>query len=110
MTKADTESKAEAKSKEPKFGTPVALDPGGAVPRVVDPLSRAPNGFQRFKVVCRNYTPRPVKYVLAKAGDEKSAKDCYLKATGLDAELKRLADAGVKDAEPPMLAVTALPD
>lgn len=97
------------KTKPPPFGTPKPAG-SGDVPRVVPELARveAGSGLTRYKIDCRNYTPQPRKYVLAK--DEDSARECYLSATKLGDTLTRLKKNGVKDIEPPDLVVTALPD
>lgn len=93
----------------PKFGTAKPASDAGDLPRVVDPLERAVDGTTRYKVVCRNYGGRKVRYVLAKRGDEAGAVACYLKAEGLDREVARLEKQGVAP-EQPELAVTHLPD
>ena len=49
----DTEGAPQAgEMPPPKHGTPKTADPDGVVPRVVDPLHRAPKGsdLKRFKV------------------------------------------------------------
>lgn len=100
--------------KPPPHGTQRKAEPGAAVPRVVNPLERAPDRtLQRFKFTCKGDAPYPVLYVLAKAGDEEGARKCYLDASGLAAELeKRRKAAGAKAAEvpDPELVVTPLED
>ena len=98
---------------KPKFGAGKPADPTGPLPRVVDQLDRAVAGTTRFKVRCNNYGPRKTRYILAKDGDEKGARECYLKAEGLDKELERLKKvAGVKanEIEDADLVLTELPD
>jgi hypothetical protein len=97
----------------PPFGTgkPAAAD--GVLPRVVGELERAVPGTVRFKVGCRNYSPRKTRYVLAKPDDEAGARACYLKAEGLDKELERArkaAGANAADVEDAELVVTRLAD
>ena len=76
---------------------------------MVRELERAPAGLTRFKVACRNFDPAPAtKYVLAR--DEASARDHYLAVTGLAARVERLKANGAEKVEPPLLAVTRLPD
>jgi hypothetical protein len=93
----------------PKFGVGRPADPDGPIPRVVEALERTPDKARalRFKIRCNNYHPQPTRYVLAK--DEASAKDCYLKANGLDKLLEKLKAAGGV-VEPPDLIVTVLAD
>jgi hypothetical protein len=101
------------KGPPPKFGVGKPAAEGGLLPRVVDPLERAIDGTQRFKVACRNYSPRKVRYVLAKDGDEAGATACYLAAEGLDKELallKELAGPDASRVEKPALVITPLND
>ena len=105
---------ADEKAAPPRFGT--ARPAGdGVLPRVIDPLERAAPGTVRVKVACRNYTPRPVRYVLARGGEraEADARECYLESTGLGRELARLrkvAGANAAEVEEPDLVLTVLPD
>jgi hypothetical protein len=97
----------------PPFGSPKVIDEAGPLPRVVNQLDRAPRGASRFKVRCANYLPRKVRYVLARPGDEAAAKECYLKAEALDAQvekLKRVAGAKASEVEEPDLIATELKD
>lgn len=97
--------------KPPKFETPAPADAGGALPRVIKPIERAPKGLKRFKVRCLNWAPpvRPTKYIMAR--DEASAVKCYLEATGLMKELERTAKAKDRDEyEKPDMWVKELPD
>lgn len=95
----------------PKFGTgkPAATD--GKLPRVIEPLERAPGKGKvapfRFKIRCNNYHPQKTRYILA--GDEESARDCYLKVNGLASLIEKLKKNGatVEEAE---LVVTKLDD
>ncbi len=99
---------ASEEQKPPPYGAPEPAG-DGPLPRVVGERARASEGTQRFKIACRNYDPQPVRYILAKTGDEAGARACYLKTTGLAAKLDALKKNGVTP-EPPALVVTALKD
>jgi hypothetical protein len=103
-------TKSDAKP-PPPFGTQRPAGPG-ALPRVISELERAGRGETRFKIACRNYSPQKTRYVLAGAGDEAGAIDCYLRANGLAAHLKKLRGRLKKgeELEQPELVVTELPD
>lgn len=91
----------------PRLATPAAL-------RRCDPLDRAPSGYVRHKVGCRNYSPSETLYILAERGTETARIEAfYLETTGLAASLAKLkARAGVKaeEVESPELAITTLAD
>lgn len=89
----------------PKYGTGRPADPSGPVPRVIDPLERAPkkSGLSRFKIRCNNYHPQKTRYILA--ADAESAKACYLKANGLDKAVEKLKKAGGPVEEPDLVIV-----
>lgn len=92
----------------PKFGTGKPADPEGDVPRVIDPLERAPKGLIRFKIRCNNYHPQKTRYILARTEDEARAE--FMKANGLDkhiAKLKKINTPNLVEAD---LVVTQLPD
>jgi hypothetical protein len=95
---------------KPKFGTGKPAEAKGVLPRVIDQLERAVAGTTRFKIRCNNYGPKKTRYVLAADGDEKGARECYLKAEGLDKELDRLEKLTPGKVEPADLVVTELPD
>lgn len=84
----------------------------GALPRVISPLERAGDGARRYKVRCNNYTPRPIRYILARS--EQEAREHYLTvATDLSqvlARLERTRRDGDLPVEPADLVVTVLPD
>ena len=106
-----TGAPAQNEAPPPPFGTEEMADPGGPVPRVLKQTERAPRGLTRFKIRCNNYSPKPIKYILAK--DEDQARGCYTSAVGIDNEIARLTknagEKGVKP-EPADLVVTQLPD
>lgn len=94
----------------PPFGTPKPASDGGDLPRVIDPLERAPTGLKRFKVRCNNYSPHGLtKYILAQPDQEDAVKALYLKDRGIQTELDKLAKRKVEVVEPD-LVVTVLPD
>lgn len=96
----------------PKFGSQEKADPGGPVPRVIKETERAPAGFTRFKIECRNYLPQPRRYVLANKDDEAGARAFYLETGGLKKRLESMAANGIEKDKivQPEMVVTKLPD
>jgi len=98
--------------------TPEVADPG-PLPRVIKPIERAPEGTTRYKVRVENWGAggaHPSRYILAKKGDEKSARELYLKETRIAEKVERekaaLKAAGMSDErlEPVRFVVVELPD
>jgi hypothetical protein len=83
------------KLKAPEYGTPKPAAPGD-LPRVCDPLERAPAGAKRFKFRGRHGADQLHRTRYVMAADKDSAEACYR------------ADVGVKDGD--RLTCTALPD
>ena len=96
--------------KPPPYGRPRPIKERGDVPRVVDQLDRAPRGLVRYKVMCRNYLPQDVRYILAEPGQAEAVKAHYLEVSGLDRLLEKLAKKKNITPEGPDLNVTELPD
>ena len=97
----------------PAYGTARTSSAKGEVPRIVQPSERAPEGFRRFKIRAENYEhrgPRPVRYVLAKKGDQAGAEKCFLENTDIGQYVARQTKAGVKDVEPVVIITKELPD
>lgn len=95
-------------AKPPPFAVPVTAADGG-VPREVKPIERAPAGYSRFKARCDNHEGRKTRYILARAGDWKAAKACFLEVSGLAAQIAHLRTQGV-DVADPVVAIHELPD
>jgi len=94
---------AKAAPKEPKAPTVAAAGP---LPRVVDPIERAPAGATRYKIRAEvPGFPTRTLYVLAK--DQASAEKCYREAAKLAEQEKYLDDASKAAVR---LVVTVLPD
>lgn len=64
------------------------------VPRLIHQNERAPSGLRRYKIRALDMGDQPTRYVLA--ADEASARDHYLKTTGLKAVLAALGDDAPK--------------
>ena len=96
----------------PHFGTPRPLSEAGTVPRVVHQLHRAPAGYCRYKIHCRNYSPQPIRYILSTPDvpGEVAARRLYLQVQRLDEHLRRAARNGSEKIDPPDLVVTKLAD
>lgn len=92
----------------PPFGVGKPVEAPKAGPQIVDQLSRAPEGFTRFKIRCDNYSYRATKYVLAQ--DRKDAESFYIANSPLATELEQLKAAGADKIDPPKLIVTVLSD
>lgn len=96
--------------KEPKERARPA-DAAGPVPRVLDPLERAPRGLRRFKIRCTNYGTSASRYVLAR--DEAEARAHFSQAAGVDDLYARAKKGRAKDApapDAPDLVVVELED
>jgi hypothetical protein len=87
---------------------PVA-EPHGPVPRVIQAFERVhpDSDLTRYKVGCRNYSPQPDLYVLAK--DQESAVSHYLEHTFVAETIRQLETQGNKP-EKPAIVVKVLPD
>lgn len=85
--------------------------PKGVPAAVVSEHSRAPDGFQRFRIRAMNYQGYTHLYILAAKGDLASAKKCYLEASGLQKYLDDLAEVvDAREVKRPQLNVLPLPD
>lgn len=100
---------------QPKHGTARPADEHGVVPRVVNPLERAPrgSGLSRYKIRVDNYRPVPTRYVLA--ADRESAEACYLESVGESIEYAGNTATGHRplpdgSKAPPKLVVVELED
>ncbi len=107
---------AEEKKDEPAHGTARTATSDGPVPRVVQPVERAPEGFQRFKIRGDSHGVHTTRYVLAKKGDRAGAEAHYRKVHKLDEMLERereqLKASGLSDerVQPVRLVTVELPD
>jgi hypothetical protein len=108
--KEGEEEEEEEKEKFPLLKKASPLRKGESA-AVVSEHSRAPEGYQRFRIRAMNYQGYTHLYILAARDDLAAAKKCYLEASGLQKYLDDLGEVvDPREVKRPQLNVLPLPD